>query len=363
MLSKLKSRYVWLTGAAIIAMALVFVAAYDWGEDESTITGVSLRSTSQRGPVRTVAPVTPTPAPAPATTVAVGESEAVAASVEEPEEEVTYEEAEAAFLDKRYDRAVELFTRYTDRKSENPWGFYMLGLSAWKAGDHGNAEGAFARALELDPRHVKSYINVSRVLLETSRPAEALEKIDEALAIDPESNAAQRLRGRAYYQLGQTEEAVAAYRRAIQIDNQDAWSMNNMALIFIEQGRYDEALPALARAVELNDTTAVFYNNLGMALECVGHFRASEDAYRLAVASDGSHGRAQDNLGRIDVVLEDPALETVDLAALAGKFVTEIESWSVAVADSEPTDTVEADVGAGESGVTEADSTDSDQDR
>jgi len=38
------------------------------------------------------------------------------------------------FNEKRYDEAVRLFNTYTTEKPDNVWGFYMLGLSAWKTG-------------------------------------------------------------------------------------------------------------------------------------------------------------------------------------------------------------------------------------
>lgn len=262
--------------------------------------------------------------------------------LEEPQtaKEVSYEEAEAAYNAKRYEEAVGLFSCYTDQKGENPWGFYMLGLSAWKTGENERAEAAFARAIELDPRHVKSFINLSRVLLETGRPEEAMEKIDSALAIDPRSNTAYRLKGRASALLGEKDDAIAAYRKAIEIDDQDAWSMNNLALIHIEAGRFDDALPPLARAVEIESGEPVFFNNLGMALEGTGRFRAAEDAYRSAVALDSSHAKAETNLARIDGVAENPDVEPVTLEALALSFVDEIARWREAVAASEASDSV-----------------------
>jgi len=254
-------------------------------------------------------------------------------SPSEPATEVSYDEAETAYNEKRYEEAVELFTRYSGRESDNPWGFYMLGLSAWKAGDSELAETAFGNALELDPRHVKSYINLSRVLLDTGRPQDAMEKIGAALAIDPRSNAAYRLKGRASGLLGQTDEAIAAYRMAIQIDDRDGWSMNNLALIYIERGRFDEALPPLARAVELGCNEPIFFNNLGMALEGTGRYRAAEDAYNSAVALDQSYSKAAANLARIDAVVEEPGVAPLTLETLSRRFIEDVARWKVAVAE------------------------------
>lgn len=284
----------------------------------------------------------------------------------QPPKEVTYEEAEAAYHARCYDEAVDLFTLYTERKSENPWGYYMLGLSAWKAGEYASAEEAFEQSLELDPRHVKSWINLGRVLLDDGRPEEALAKIDSALAIDPELHIANRIKGRVYHQLGRTDKAIDAYRRAIRVNSNDAWSMNNMGLILIEDGRYDEALAPLARAVELKSDVAIFRNNLGMALEHTGHIRSAEDAYTAAVAIDETYTKARANMDRITGVDEDAGIPPVDLAALALRFVEEIEGWSVAVvgaAEPEPVET-EKDPSVTEfddAGISAADSTGSDQ--
>jgi Flp pilus assembly protein TadD len=250
----------------------------------------------------------------------------------EPPTQVTYEMAESAFLEGRYEEAERLFTGYTDRRPENAWGYYMLGLSAWKAGELERAEGAFLTALELDPGHVKSRVNLSRVLLDRGRPYDAMLNIEEVLAIDTESNDGLRLLGRANHQLGQAEQAVDAYRQAILVDEADAWSMNNMGLVFIEQERFGEALPPLARAVELRDDVAIFQNNLGVALERAGHFRCAEESYKSALAIDGSYENAKLNLARVELLEEAADLQPVDLGELARIFIDELEGWREAVA-------------------------------
>lgn len=249
-------------------------------------------------------------------------------------QEVTYAIAERAFLDGRYDEAVDLFTRYTEKKPNNPFGHYMLGLSAWKDGRLDLAETEFNQSLTLDPTHLKSCLNLSRVLLEDHRPSEALTVLDKALAIDSTSSAAYRLRGNALGDLERSDDAVVAYQSAIRLDPEDAWSMNNLAFIQIREGRFDEALPALARATELRKDVPVFYNNLGMALEHDGHYAAAAEAYGFAVSLDGSNTKAVQNHTRAISVRDDPAIPGVDLTALARDFETTIETWTVATTPS-----------------------------
>ena len=240
---------------------------------------------------------------------------------------VTYEAAEAAYGAGRYPEATELFAAYTTSHAENPWGYYMLGLSAWKAGDHAKASSAFDQALKLDPRHQKSLFNSSRVLLEQGRKQAALERIEQALSLEPRSNEGLRLLGRVRYELGNVDEAIQAYRLALTVDERDVWAMNNLGLIFIQQDRSCEALPPLARAVEIRSNAPVFQNNLGTALERSGYPAAAAQAYEAAIAADSGYSKASVALARVTSGVQEPESVSVDLSKLAQKFQEDVASW------------------------------------
>lgn len=253
---------------------------------------------------------------------------------------VTYGEAESAYREKRYGEAVELFTGYVASKPENPWGHYMLGLSAWKAGQPDQAERAFTEALARDPRHVKSLLNLSRVFLETDRPDEALVRIDSAITIDPASPDALRLKGRALVALGRVDEAIEVYRDAIKADDHDVWSMNNLGLVHLDRWTPTLALPPLARAVELAPEVAVFHNNLGMALERAGYYGAAVASYRRAVEADSSHSKSAASLARLEQRPDATTIE-IDVATFAVAFVEEVARWrEPTVVGSVPRDSV-----------------------
>ena len=88
---------------------------------------------------------------------------------------VSFGDAERVFRSGDYASAVEMFGAYATRMPENPWGHYMLGISAWRAGNHGSAEAALRRTIEVDPKHVKGYTNLARVLLEQRKASDALD--------------------------------------------------------------------------------------------------------------------------------------------------------------------------------------------
>jgi Tfp pilus assembly protein PilF len=283
----------------MLAAATVLALAACGGESRP-----STDSVSSPGVVGTVSP------PAPETPV--------------PTPPVTLGEGEIAYTERRYSDAARLFEAYVVSNPGNAWGHYMLGLSAWKSGDLPRAESAFVRSLELDAKHVKSLLNLSRVLLDAGRPRDARERVTAALAIDSTSGEGYRLLGRVRAALNQPNEAIVAYRLALSRQPDDVWSMNNMGLLLVQQQRYDEALGPLSRAVQLDSTVAVFHNNLGIALEHTGHYTLATQSYQRALAADSGYAKALLSLARVNGRKEDPALVPVDLGAVAGTFAQEV---------------------------------------
>jgi Tfp pilus assembly protein PilF len=242
----------------------------------------------------------------------------------------SFSDAEAAYKEKRYVDAVQMFEGYVERKPENAWGHYMLGLSAWKAGDLDRAKGALERSLELDPRNVKVLLNLTRVLLEQGNARDALSRVSVALTLDSMSSEGYRLLGRVHSSLKQNDEAVAAYRIALALDPADVWSMNNMGLLLIQLGKYTDALGPLARAVQIDSTIPVFQNNLGIALERTGHNVLAAQAYQGALSADSTYDKASRSLTRLAGRKDNVGVAPIELPTLAEAFDRDVRSTSVA---------------------------------
>lgn len=304
----------WLAAAAALALG----AAACGGDDGA-------RQTQARQPTRVApAPATPAQSVRPASDTATLPPEPVA----QVTREVTYEEAEGVFRKGDYAEASDLFEAYTERKPENVWGHYMHGLAAWKAGDRGTAVVALERAVELDPDNVKALVNLGRVLLEDGRAGEAEPHLQRAADVSPDSDDVWRVLGNVHSELGKSDLAVEAYRMALGLNAKDAWSMNNLGLLMIRLGDYEEALGPLARAVELEPGSPVFQNNLGVALERSGYLVAAAEAYRSAMAADGSYHKAATSLERVEPLADQSRPDVADLTAMAQAFADEVALWS-----------------------------------
>jgi tetratricopeptide (TPR) repeat protein len=274
------------------------VAACSKSDDKSQPHAKSSQP-AQAKPVTTppVAPVPPVVQPT--------DSEGLIGTVP-PKVTGSFADGEAAYRARKYANAVAIFDGYAERRPNNAWGHYMLALSAWKHGDLTKSELAFEKALSIDPHHVKSLVNLSRVFIDQKRYDEAADLLTRASEIEPESSDVFRLLGRTHAALHKTDEAVEAYRRAIELDERDAWSMNNLGLLLLQSKRADEALPLLANAVELRKDVPEFHNNLGMALEHTGRFTAAATAYTDALTADPNYDKAKQNLARVEAVKRGP---------------------------------------------------------
>lgn len=287
--------------ASFIALSLTLLAACG-GRDKSS------------GLVNEV-----TAAEVPSPTVAVATSAPSTPSVSPT---VTYSEAEAVYNSRRYGEAMEMFAVISLRNPQNAWGHYMHGLSAWKAGELVRAESAFTNALNSDSGHVKTRINLARVLLDGGRAEEALPHAERAVVLDSGNADGYRVLGRTQAMLKDVEPAIVSYRKAISLDSKDSWSLNNLGYVLIQSDRFDDAIGPLARAAELSPGSAVIHNNLGMALERTWRFTQAAESYRNAVAADSGYAKAVSSLERIKDRKDYPDVSPVDLKVLAETFVT-----------------------------------------
>jgi predicted Zn-dependent protease len=250
--------------------------------------------------------------------------DSAAATVPASSTPVAYQDAERAFHQGSYADAQQLFASYRGQHPDSPWGHYMYGLAAWKAGQPAEALAGFDEALRLNPEHRKSLFNSARVLLETGRPEQALERIERALSLEPLSAEGHRLLGRARVALGRFPQAIEAYQRAIAIDDRDVWSMNNLGLLYIQQGQSGDALAPLARATELRPGSPVFQNNLGTALERTGHYPEAKAAYEAAVKADSSYTKSVASLERVTGLVQQGDSATIDLAEVSREYQTAV---------------------------------------
>ena len=77
-----------------------------------------------------------------------------------------------------------------------------------------------------------------------NRPLEAIEELDEAIRLKPNSTNAHSLLGEAHEKLGYTESALKYYRKAIEIDQNNHLTKFKLAYLYVQRGTKQQYVEA-----------------------------------------------------------------------------------------------------------------------
>jgi len=155
-----------------------------------------------------------------------------------------------------FDAVAERFERIIrdHPPSEEAWS----GLALVRRFQHDldGAEQAWDRALEINPHHVESRVNLARLELETGHdPRAALAHLNHAIDYDPKNPEAHELRGKVFLALGRKDEALADFEAAATLQPDRFESVYNEASLLARM-RPREALPHLQRTLRLAEQLA-----------------------------------------------------------------------------------------------------------
>lgn len=171
----------------------------------------------------------------------------------------------------------------------------MLGDVYASAGNYTQADVYYARAVELDPACEQCYYRWWSALYDQERYQEAVAKIEEAIALNPENyNYLNRL-GKTYYRLDDEENAKDAFRRGVPIA--PATVYNAWGNTLYELARYDEAVIKYLQAVDLEPDISTYYANLGGAYQKMGEDELAAEAFAQAMALDPNQDSAYNKQG------------------------------------------------------------------
>jgi len=143
--------------------------------------------------------------------------------------------------------------------------------------DHALA--AYAKVLELDPRHPDALCNMGVCLRRMQRFPAAVGCYRRALEVRPEGAAIWSNLGNAYRDLGRLDEAEAALRKACAISDQAPDTVFNLGLVLKDAGRFGEGLELLERVLaEKPDHAGAAWDRALLLLES-GDFARGFEAY------------------------------------------------------------------------------------
>jgi len=198
-----------------------------------------------------------------------------------------------------YQKAAELDPRYAEAR-------FGLGQCANLRGQTGAARGHFEAAVQLAPQFPQAHYQLSvllRKLGEVEKSSEHLQKFqaggEPPLTTDPLKRAivqayseATVLKHRAMWLLeqGRKREAIEVLERAIELDPESATTHYKLGLLYTGQGRNEEAVEQLRLAFEIDPSRVDAKSRYGQELFRLGREEEGERAMREALEQSPNHG-------------------------------------------------------------------------
>ena len=133
------------------------------------------------------------------------------------------------------------------------------------AGEWAEAEAAYARFVERDPRDVDALLYMAHAQVELKKTAEASANLKKVTALDPSMGEAWSTLGRLEADAKNYPAAVEALNKAIELRPADGEAHHQLGKVRLAQQDAPGAVAELERAVELNPGNGWAWHNLALA--------------------------------------------------------------------------------------------------
>ncbi len=137
--------------------------------------------------------------------------------------------------------------------------------------------------------------------LDEGRYADAVPKLEKAVALLPKNALAWNFLGLAYHGNGQPEQAVNAYRTALSLDHKMAVVRYNLGCLYLEQTNLSAAIDELKSYTLLQPSALEGWLKQGTALLRARRLDEAEKSFRSALDLQSKHPEALNGLGLIQV--------------------------------------------------------------
>ena len=132
---------------------------------------------------------------------------------------------------------------------------------------------------------VDTYISTAGIYLQRGQLQYVKEKVDKAMALEPENPDVNNMMALYQWRLKQNDEADKYFKKAIHADPENPESLNNYGVFLCENGRVDEAVKYYDRAVAVPvyPSRVQAYTNAAKCLVSVDNFEKAEVYYANAL--------------------------------------------------------------------------------
>lgn len=125
----------------------------------------------------------------------------------------------------------------------------------------------FKRMTEADPDNELGFFSLGKAYLDTGRPAEAVEALRRAVALNPRLSKGYQLLGEAHAAAGQREEATEVVTRGVTVSDEQGDRVPRDAMVKLLES-WGAAVPALREAAAIVDTAVTSAGGPSTGFQC-----------------------------------------------------------------------------------------------
>ncbi len=149
------------------------------------------------------------------------------------------------------DKAAAHFQQVLQIKPDDAKAYNNLGVAVHAKGRIDEALANFQQALRIKPDYADARNNFDKVLAEKEKAVtKAIEKIQEAVELDPANPVLYFNMGNLYRKIKETGKAAEQYKKALSIHPEFSEALNNLAIMYAVMGKYDDAVSLLKKLAQ-----------------------------------------------------------------------------------------------------------------
>ncbi|HTY45927.1 MAG TPA: tetratricopeptide repeat protein [Patescibacteria group bacterium] len=170
--------------------------------------------------------------------------------------------------------------------------YIAQGMCYRSQGKFAQAEEAFRKALEADPKNRDAYLILGHLYREQSKFSQSEEAFKKVIALNYQDDGLYIGLGWTYEGQGSFAQAEEAFRKAIELNPQNEGAYIGLGWSYRQQGKFSRAEDAFKKAVELSPKNDGAYVELGLSYRAEGKISQAEGSYRKAIELNSYNDRA-----------------------------------------------------------------------
>lgn len=176
-----------------------------------------------------------------------------------------------------------VFGGIVERFADSPAAYCGLGVAQRLQGKLVEAEAAFRRALELNPRHHESWFALAQMLIEQRRWSDALAAFDRCVQLEPDDVVSLLQLAKAAIELDAMDRARQALSRVRRLEPENPDALIQLGVLAARERRFDQAVEFAESALKLDGAHGEAHLLRANALVQAGQVSRAIEAYQDAI--------------------------------------------------------------------------------